>query len=333
MRQGQNSEAIYLAFDNGPFGYKPVPGHGHADALSFELYAYGQTHLVDPGVYGTRLGDDWRNFFRSSRAHNTVVVDDQDQSLLVGTWQVDRPAQTTLHQWFSDDCFDFVDASHNGYECLAEPITHRRQIFFVKPEYWVVSDWLTGYGKHCFDLYFHAMPGKETQLEPSLGSACIGNRGEPGLHIIPLASSDLAVDVITGATAPIQGWISFFSGEKEAAPTLRYRLTGAAPVQFCTLLYPYSAGSKPSVNVSVLDIKLDGLSDRSRLTSLQIETETYFDYLIIDGESTRRLKVFDGYETDAQLIFLRHRKRSDDLVKMIVRDESQLRRYGREIVK
>ncbi|MBI1879018.1 MAG: alginate lyase family protein [Chloroflexi bacterium] len=60
MRSGQGSVASYLAFDCGPFGYKPAPNHGHADALSFELHALGQTLLLDPGVYSTHLGGDWR---------------------------------------------------------------------------------------------------------------------------------------------------------------------------------------------------------------------------------------------------------------------------------
>jgi hypothetical protein len=213
---------------------------------------------------------------------------------------------------------------------------HRRQIFFAKPEYWVVSDWLIGRGEHCFDLYFHLIPGKETQFDPGSGSVCIGNRGEPGLNIIPLHKSDLQADVVTGATAPIQGWVSFFSGEKQAAPTLRYRQKGTAPRQFCTLLYPYPAGESVSVAVSPLDIKVEtdnGLPVESRLTSLRIETDAYLDYLIIDSEASRRSKVFAGYKTDAQLIYLRHQKKNNDLIKVIVRGESQLWRHGRPLLK
>ncbi len=335
MRHGQGAEAAYLAFDCGPFGYQLVPGHGHADALNFELYACGQTLVVDPGIYSTHLGDNWRNFFRGSRAHNTVVVDGQDQSTLVDIWRVYRPAQTTLHQWFSSEHFDFVDGSHNGYERFSEPITHRRQVFFVKPEYWVIIDWLTGRGKHHFDLYFHLMPDIDTQLDLESGILRTVNEFESGLIIAPLATSGLQIDIITGATEPIQGWVSFFSGEKLPAPTLRYRQEAVAPVQFCTVLYPYPAGRNTSVTVSPLDVKINGQLPvaESGLTGLQIETETHLDYLIVTQAPGKGRKVFAKYETDARIIYVRHRKKeNNELVKVIMRGGNVLLFQGRSVL-
>lgn len=333
MRHGQNTGSAYLVFDCGPFGYKPVPSHGHADALSFELYAHGQTLVVDSGIYSTQLGRDWRNFFRGSRAHNTVVVDDQDQSTLVDIWRVYHPAQATLHQWLSSDYFDFVDGSHDGYERLAEPITHRRQIFFAKPEYWVVIDSLMGQSKHCFDFYFHLPPDLATRLEPNSGLLCAGNGDGAGLIIAPLTSNKLEASLITGATEPIQGWVSFFSGEKQPAPTLRYRQQAIAPFQFCAVLYPYPAGTNVSVAVSPLDVALGGQSRSSQLTGLRIETDTHIDYLVVEQEPARQHKVFAAYETDAQLVYIRHKKENNELARVIIRGGDQLLVRGQSVLK
>jgi len=321
MRNGYGAEAGYLVVDCGPFGYKPTPSHGHADALSFELHAFGQTMIVDPGVYSTHMGKEWRNFFRGSCAHNTVVVDDQDQSILLDTQRVYCQAQCHLHQWFSNDNFDFFDGSHNGYERFSQPITHRRQIFFVKPNYWVVVDSLIGRGEHCFDLYFHLMPGMDTQLDPKSDYFYASNSTGQGLIIAPLNSSNLKTDIIIGETRPIQGWVSLFSGEKQLAPTLRYRQERAAPAQFCTVLYSFSTKREQSIKLHPLEIKLNGqiAAEESNLIGLQIETDTYIDRILIDQGPAEKLKYFCGVETDGQLIFLRQKKEDNYFIKAIMR--------------
>lgn len=92
MRQGHGVEATYPVLDCGPF----VSGLGHADALSFELCAYGQTLLAAPGVYGTYWLILAQLFSGEpgviSRARNTVVVDNLGQSSLVVTWKARCPA-------------------------------------------------------------------------------------------------------------------------------------------------------------------------------------------------------------------------------------------------
>jgi hypothetical protein len=334
MRQGDAVDSPYLVFDCGPFGYPPVPSHGHADALSFELYAHGQTVLVDPGIYSTHLGAHWRNFFRGTRAHNTVVVDGLDQSELLDVWRVDRQAQTVLHHWMSRTHFDFVDGSHDGYERLREPINHRRQIFFAKPDYWIVVDWLSGQGKHCFDLYYHFMPDFEVELDEQ--SHLVRARGaQAALTVAPLIQDDvLQAEIMIAATDPIQGWVSVLSGEKRPAPTLRYRRHARAPQQFCTLLYPHTAHACPSVQISPLAMTCepDASIDLTHVINLRIETEAYCDYLVLDRDHQAVSKHFADYQAKGWLIYLRHGKKDGQLKKAIVRGDLHLTSAGRSLV-
>ena len=321
MCAGEGARELYLAFDCGPFGYHSVPIHGHADALSFELYAYEHSLLLDSGVYSYHLGEDWRNYFRGTRAHNTVVVDGEDQSVLLGTRYVHRPAQATLHRWVTSHQFDFADGSHDGYRRLRYAITHRRQIFFVKPEYWVVIDTLTGEGRHCFDLYFHLGPGVKPFLDSATGALRVTSDGlMVSLDIVPLALPGMQARIICGQTEPIQGWVSFFSGEKLPAPTLQYRQEAVAPVQFCTVLYPHPAEGGTLVAVSPLNVETKGrLPMEGSLTGLRIETDTYIDDLVVDRGPGGTIKILAGCETDAQLVYLRHDKEDDALVQAIMR--------------
>jgi hypothetical protein len=278
------------------------------------LFANGQTFLVDPGIYSTQLGADWRNFFRGSRAHNTVIVDGQDQSILVDTWRVDRPARATLHQWLTTAKFDFVDGSHDGYQRLSEGITHRRQIFFVKPEYWIVVDLLTGSGIHEFDLLFHLAADFQTHFDADTAQLHICGARETKLVVAPLHQTGLEATLISGEVNPIQGWVSRYSGEKFPAPVLCYRQRTSAPAQFCTILYPIAQGQSSKLDVSPLAVDVDQGPMLDEVTAVQIRFDDRVDYLVIDRSVARRRKRFGGYETDAQLVYLQHQpdnQRSD----------------------
>jgi hypothetical protein len=117
--------------------------------------------------------------------------------------------------------------------------------------------------------------------------------------------------------------VSRFSGEKQPAPTLRYRQTRATPARFCTLLYPYAAGEKAEVKLLPVEVKGD-FSDASRVVGLRIETATFSDYLLLDRTKTKRRKFFAGYETDAQLVYLRHSQENSRLVKAVLHGGRQL---------
>ncbi len=326
MRDSDGRGAPFLIFDCGPFGYRPAPGHSHADALSFELHACGRPLVVDPGVYSYHLGGQWRNYFRSTPAHNTVAVDGEDQSLLLGMWHVLRPARATLHEWVTTQQFDFVDGSHDGYARLRQPIIHRRQIFFAKPEYWVILDLLTGQGQHRFDLYFHLMPDARVALDPLSGAAHISYGDGAGLLIYPATCADSQVEVITGSLDPIQGWVSRLSGEKTPAPTLRYRKVTDAPIMFVTVLYPSARIGRAAVNVSPL-VVTDGedVFDEVAVTGLRVEVDPYVDYLVVDRRKRPGHKTFEDYTTDGGLVYLRRRVSEGTPIKAIVHRGSELR--------
>jgi hypothetical protein len=327
MRGGEGERALHLVFDCGPFGYKPVPGHGHADALSFDLYAYGRSLIMDCGAYSYYLGENWRNYFRGTSAHNTIAVDGQDQSILMGSRHVYRMAQATLHEWVSNGCFDFVDGSHDGYHRLAEPVTHRRSILFVKPEYWIVVDLLTGRGVHALQQYFHLMPWAMPHLNQKTKVVRVDDHGSPAITIAPTGVQSLWADIVTGATDPIQGWVSFYSGQKIAAPVLKYEKTVQLPTIFCTVLYPHRPNSAETLQVTDLQVIVEGrVADKTMISGLTVETVDYLDTCVITLDDRPSWKIFAGYESDAELVYLRLRKKDGALVKVAIQPQTAMLR-------
>ena len=151
MRSGWARDAHQLIFDVGPLGDF---GHGHADLLSVQCAVFGAPCLVDAGTYCYTAVAGWRDFFRSTAAHSTVTLDGLSQAIPAGpfNWQA-RPSARVL-KWQSTATFDFADAEHDAYCRLADPVTHRRRVLFVKPRFWVLVDDLDGTAEHRVDLRF-----------------------------------------------------------------------------------------------------------------------------------------------------------------------------------
>jgi Heparinase II/III-like protein/Heparinase II/III N-terminus len=69
VREGKHE----LLFEHGPIGPAEQPGHGHSDALSYELLWNGHAVVVDTGITTYDVGPI-RDFERSAPAHATVSV-------------------------------------------------------------------------------------------------------------------------------------------------------------------------------------------------------------------------------------------------------------------
>jgi hypothetical protein len=74
------SKTFYLAIRCGSIGQNGKGGHAHNDNLSFELNVRGRDFVVDGGSYLYTPFPDIRNAFRSTKAHNTLIVDSLEQN-------------------------------------------------------------------------------------------------------------------------------------------------------------------------------------------------------------------------------------------------------------
>ena len=77
---------LKLILDAGEIAPSYMAGHGHCDGLSFELSWHGHPVFVNSGT-GQYQGQ-LRSYFRSTKAHNTVVIDGEEQSQCWGEHRV-----------------------------------------------------------------------------------------------------------------------------------------------------------------------------------------------------------------------------------------------------
>ncbi len=118
--------AVLLA-DIGPVGPDYLPGHAHADTLSFELSLHGRRVIVNSGT-STYAADAERLRQRGTAAHNTVLVDGVDSSEVWSSFRAGRRARPFDVRWGRDaDGTLWLQAAHDGYRRLPGKVVHRRE--------------------------------------------------------------------------------------------------------------------------------------------------------------------------------------------------------------
>lgn len=87
---------LLIALDHAPLGFGSIAAHGHADALSIQIWLDERCLLTDPGTWNYHLSKELRDKFRSTAWHNTVCVDGGNQSEVLGPFLWGKRAQTQL---------------------------------------------------------------------------------------------------------------------------------------------------------------------------------------------------------------------------------------------
>ena len=118
----------FLLFDIGNLGFGKLAAHGHADCLSIIYYKYGKPIFIDAGTYIYNIKKDYRDYFRSTEAHNTLTYKNMSQSKMEGPFLWSNKAKIISKEYYEDDNIIGIKAIHNGYK----PYTHSRSIVIHK---------------------------------------------------------------------------------------------------------------------------------------------------------------------------------------------------------
>ena len=151
-----------LLMDVAPVGPDYLPGHAHADTLSFELSLYGQRVIVNGGT--SRYGSDpEREAERGTPAHSTVTVDGENSSEVWAGFRVARRARPFDLAVVDEGERARVTCAHDGYCKLRGHPVHRRT-WDVKAGTLLVEDRVEG-GFHAAVARFHLHPSVGISIE------------------------------------------------------------------------------------------------------------------------------------------------------------------------
>jgi hypothetical protein len=246
MTRPQSEGLHQLMFDCGPFGLVAAPGHGHADCLSVTLNFGPQPILIDPGTYSFR-DLSWRRAFRGTAAHNTIIVENQEQTPIPGFFGAGRFARARVDNAIFSDGVRFFDASHDGYTRLSHPVWHRRLLLDLPDTGWLMIDLLTGHGKHPVTLNWHFHQEVKVVITDSQLDGFVNGSKLFQMHCY--ASSDMMMKLIRGQEDPPLGWLSEEAGIKVAAPILRISGEIEMPLCIATLCVPTTGDMDSSLQL------------------------------------------------------------------------------------
>lgn len=153
-------DALVLA-DVAAIGPDYLPGHAHADSLSFEFSLFGDRVLVNSGT--SEYGDSAeRSRQRGTAAHNTVRLDGCDSSEVWSGFRVARRARVRVES-FLDGQQVSLQAIHDGYTRLSGKPIHRRR-WILDPNGLELRDSIKGDGHHLVEIFFHFHPSVRVQI-------------------------------------------------------------------------------------------------------------------------------------------------------------------------
>lgn len=148
-----SADAVLLA-DMAEIGPDYLPGHGHADTLSFELSLFGQRVIVNSGTSCYGIGVE-RLRQRGTSAHNTVIVNGQDSSEVWGDFRVARRAKPVSRRLMMGEK-RVVSCGHDGYRRLpGSPMHHR--VWAFGDRVLAVTDTIVG-AHDCAEARYHLHP-------------------------------------------------------------------------------------------------------------------------------------------------------------------------------
>ena len=151
----------------------------------------GTEVLVDPGTYCYHGEPQWRSYFRSTLAHNTIELDGTSQSVEGGPFMWSDHASTRVLDASEEDP-QYWTARHSGYAHLDPGARHQRTVCLDRAtRHLSVDDVVKSEGRHALRLLLHLGPDVTVDLPPDPAESAArltlarprAARSPPGLHL------------------------------------------------------------------------------------------------------------------------------------------------------
>jgi hypothetical protein len=208
-------QQTHIVFNVGPYR----TSHSHLDGLSLVYASAGKVLLTDSGLFAYEDGPGVE-FYRSTPAHNTVVVDGLDQA----------PGTEVAGSTLMGDAWAYQSGSHSLYD----GVLHRRAVMLLKRDLALVIDRLESSEVHDYAQTWHFLPEATVAADAS-GAVATDQQGADLVVLCQALTNGLMVETVRGATSPKQGWLSTAYGTEVENTVASYHSIGTG-ASFVTLI-------------------------------------------------------------------------------------------------
>lgn len=296
MRTDWSSTANYLyaSVDGG------VGNHAHKDDNNIVVSAYGQYLLVDP-LYGSYTSDKKVDWLKSSRGHNVVAVN--AKGLNSGDSGIDYSdhktgTRGTVSRWETNESYDYFE----GYSPNIRDAQYTRKVLFVKPGFWLVTDYLVPKtsGSNKYDQFWHFLPEANIELDEETGITKT-NLSKANIQVVPVEKDELSRATVE------TGWYSEGQGSFSEAEYIVYEKNVTGPAVFNTVLYPNKGSEEYQIETQPIELSDVTNAEASAfdlyITNVASAQTGHYQYYIVNDSSKKTLRNVGAHTTDASMLF------------------------------
>lgn len=252
FRSGWDENATVMVLKASP----PAFWHSQPDNGTFELFIKGTNFFPDAGCYvygGNEEVLKERNWFRQTRVHNTLTLNNENLEI--------NQAKALL--WETTPQQDVLVYENPSYPGL----THRRSVFFIDRQFFVIVDEATGAAEGDVAIHFGLKEGEVKLLPGTHGAQTL----YPGLNNIYIRSFPAQ----NAETGPEEGWVSYAYRQKQERTAFSVKSRkNREPVRFATVILPTDRANEdglPHIEAKILE----AASDRLRV-QVTVDQKNYY---------------------------------------------------------
>lgn len=248
MRSDWTDQAQYLFFDMGRWG----DNHMNEDQLNIEVSALGRKFLVNCGRWRYTTSPNapwmpWAKYFKRTASYNSVLVDGYDQVAAdadgyMKVYEKYDFAEGIFTAGYGEEATEADEqllkekgVSH-GKVTRVDGATHKRQIIFVKPGFWVLRDTISAAGEHQAEQIWHYYDG-DVQAD-ARGEYMVTAFEDANLLMCTIGNNQVESQVFKGSEELMRGWHCPYYDQMRPAPELSYKQKGQDEIVFHTLIFP-----------------------------------------------------------------------------------------------
>lgn len=233
FRNGWEADATVMVFKAGPKG----EWHNQPDNGTFELWFNGTNLFPDSGFY-VYAGDEnimkLRNWFRQTMVHKTVTLDNKNL----------ETQHSVTRLWSPEGKTPVLVTENQSYKELK----HRRTVFFVNQNYFVLVDEATGSARGTVGLHYQVNAGK-VKVDEQKMTLTSDYAGDSNFKLQCFAPEGTELHEEEGWQATL-----YLVREPRKAVSFDVKKQDDRPMRYITIIYPAAKTSEiPTFSARFID--------------------------------------------------------------------------------